>query len=290
MEAAGNVKKDSTREDTRRQSAPSAVMNHVVHHVGVLAIVLTGVLLFIGICAGGAFGGSSALAALYNRGNRLYEEGEYDKAVEAYMELVGSGVSNGFLFYNLGNAHFKRGEIGRAILWYSRAQRIIPRDVDVATNLEFARKVRPDKIEVISRTVLVRGLRKILTSFSLSEIGLITSVLYFLTAFLIVLLMLTKRSNVRFLAGRLSLGFIILLLASLVWLGGRGYQEGRSEKCVILATQVDAMSGPGEEYTKVMSLHEGTEAQVEEEREGWYLIKLQDGNGAWVPAGAVEMI
>jgi hypothetical protein len=75
-----------------------------------------------------------------------------------------------------------------------------------------------------------------------------------------------------------------------VCLGGRVYHENRNVECVVMARQVDAMSGPADSYTKVLSLHEGAEAVVEEEREGWYLIKLPSGVGGWIPVRAVELI
>jgi len=57
-----------------------------------------------------------------------------------------------------------------------------------------------------------------------------------------------------------------------------------------MGAQIHAMSGPGDEYTKVMSLHEGAEAQIEDNREGWYLIKLPNGLGGWIPQETAEII
>jgi tetratricopeptide (TPR) repeat protein len=79
--------------------------------------------------------------------HQLYESGQYAKAAEAYQQLVDQGYSDAALFYNLGNAYFKQGDIGRAILNYRRAERLHPRDPDTRANLELARSLAVDQIE-----------------------------------------------------------------------------------------------------------------------------------------------
>ena len=49
-----------------------------------------------------------------------------------------SGLESGELHYNLGNAWFRLGELGPAILHYERARRSMPRDDDLAANLALA--------------------------------------------------------------------------------------------------------------------------------------------------------
>src|SRR5262249_54460599 len=43
------------------------------------------------------------------------------------------------VYFNLGNAWFKSGQLGRAIAAYRQAERLNPRDPDVRANLQFAR-------------------------------------------------------------------------------------------------------------------------------------------------------
>ena len=84
--------------------------------------------------------------------NQLYEAGQYAQAAQAYQQLVNQGYGDGALFYNLGNAHFKQGDYGRAILNYRRAQQLAPRDPDIETNLALARAqvYRPPSSSCIS--------------------------------------------------------------------------------------------------------------------------------------------
>ena len=55
--------------------------------------------------------------------NALYEDGLYEQAARSYQQLADKGYDDPALYYNLGNAYFKQGDLGRAILNYLRAER-----------------------------------------------------------------------------------------------------------------------------------------------------------------------
>ncbi len=75
---------------------------------------------------------------IFYKGNTLYEQGSYDEAISEYSKLLAQGVESGSLYYNLGNCYIKKGAIGKAILNYERAKRLIPRDSDLKSNYSFA--------------------------------------------------------------------------------------------------------------------------------------------------------
>ena len=49
-----------------------------------------------------------------------------------------AGLSSPALDYNIGNAHFRLGELGSAILHYERARRAAPGDENIRANLVLA--------------------------------------------------------------------------------------------------------------------------------------------------------
>ena len=61
-------------------------------------------------------GALAAQEAFFDEGNRRYQEGDYAGAVELYERILESGLESGELHYNLGNAWFRLGELGPAIL------------------------------------------------------------------------------------------------------------------------------------------------------------------------------
>ena len=94
--------------------------------------------------ASAAWGQSAAVDA-FNQGNESYRQGQYQQARDQYLEVVGAGVADPRVFYNLGNACLKAGRLGEAVLWYHRALRLDPRDADLRANLRFAEELRFDQ-------------------------------------------------------------------------------------------------------------------------------------------------
>jgi tetratricopeptide (TPR) repeat protein len=99
-------------------------------HLGLLLF-----LLFCGTCPAHADDPSAA----FEQANRLYEQGKFEEAAAAYEKMIGSRLVSPALYFNLGNALFKSGQLGRAILNYRLAEQLAPRDPDIRANLRFAR-------------------------------------------------------------------------------------------------------------------------------------------------------
>src|SRR5262249_24984506 len=106
----------------------------------------------------------------HNQGNRLYAAKDYAGAAAAYREALAAGHDSR-AHYNLGNALFKSGKIGEAILNYRRAYALAPRDRDVRDNLAFARAYRLDRLSP-SQNPLARGLDRTFHALSRSESSL----------------------------------------------------------------------------------------------------------------------
>ena len=84
----------------------------------------------------------SALAQTeeFDSGNKFYENKDFESAARMYENIRSQGFESAELYFNLGNAYFKQGKLGEAILNYMRAQRLNPSDEDIRHNLEFARQ------------------------------------------------------------------------------------------------------------------------------------------------------
>jgi tetratricopeptide (TPR) repeat protein len=75
----------------------------------------------------------------FAQGARAYEAGHYDQAAASFEQAFTREPSVGAL-ENLGNAEWQRGNAGRAILAWERAQWLDPRNTSARENLRFARK------------------------------------------------------------------------------------------------------------------------------------------------------
>ena len=83
--------------------------------------------------------------SLVSEGERAYATGDHATAL-ARFDSARTTYSSPALLYNIGNCHFKLGDIPHAILFYERALRLAPGDPDIRTNLELARQNVVDRV------------------------------------------------------------------------------------------------------------------------------------------------
>ena len=240
--------------------------------------------------AGWALAQSPDDAGSMTAANAMYEQGLYADSARAYQQLADRGYRDPALYYNLGNAYYKQGDLGRAILNYVRARRLDPSDPDTATNLELARDHvpgAPAPADDAFAGVAVRASALLARNQAAAAA---------LAAWVIVvglagaLLLLKPRPRVRRWLSYGAMAAGVLLVAAVLQMSSHTLAGGGNE-VVVVAESVDVMSGPGAQYVAEAALPGGTEAELLERRGGWTRITLPDGGlQGWVPAGAVETV
>jgi hypothetical protein len=233
--------------------------------------------------------------------NQLYESGQFVQAAQAYQQLADQGFTDSILYFNLGNAFFRQGDYGRAILSYRRAEQLAPRDADIAANLELARARVIDQFEedmTESKTTATGGnfasrLGQATQQWlTLNELAMITLGLWFFVVALAIVFSSTSRgSRWREILQYGLIGTALVLTLGIVSLGSRLYVENSHSEGVIVADEIGVTSGPGSQYTTEFSLHSGAEVKLIEQRENWTRLAVPGSElQGWIPAGAVEAI
>ena len=87
--------------------------------------------------------GLAAVAPDFAAGNACYAAGDYAGAAKVYEQEVRSGRYGANLFYNLGDAYYRLGDKGRAILNYRRSLLLDPSQAEAAANLAFVNGGKP---------------------------------------------------------------------------------------------------------------------------------------------------
>ena len=228
-------------------------------------------------------------AELLATGNRYYEAGSYAEAAAAYERILEYGVQNEVVHFNLGNALFKQGLLGPAILNYERALVLMPTDPEALENLAYAGSLTVDRVEVPEPSFPVLALAWVLHRTTPGEDAvLLLASLYLLgaTSAAAVLLRSWKRRPLLYVA-------VLLLLLS-VWSGGsllwKETSRARSDRAVVMAEKVDALSGPADDFTPLFTVHEGLRVRIRNRRGEWAQIALPNGLSGWVQADAVERV
>jgi tetratricopeptide (TPR) repeat protein len=84
-------------------------------------------------------GPAAAGWAAFQHGAQLYVAGDFERAAAAFREAAETAPAAGTL-HNLGNAEWKCGRPGPAILAWEQAQWLDPRQANTRANLRFARR------------------------------------------------------------------------------------------------------------------------------------------------------
>ncbi|MCK4236034.1 MAG: hypothetical protein KAX38_02870, partial [Candidatus Krumholzibacteria bacterium] len=167
------------------------------------------------------------------------------------------GVRNGKLFYDIGNAYFRLGDLGRAVLNYKRAALYIPNDANLRQNLEHARSRRIDRVESKEREKVFKTLFFLHYDIP-SRVRFMIFICSFALAWVFAaLLLFIKRGGIRLaliIVSVVSAVFLISLIVEAVSLSRR--PEG-----VVVVEEVVARKGDAETYQPSFTepLHSGTE-------------------------------
>jgi hypothetical protein len=214
----------------------------------------------------------------------------YEKAILGFEKIIDQGqVENAKLYYNLANAYFLHGQLGKAILNYRRAAKIDGSDENIKKNLSFARGQRIDKVAVKTEKRVLQTLFFWHYDVSIKTKCLLTCIFFGIVCISITAVIWFGR------AGPLMAAIVICGILTTCFLASV-IVESRSQTIticgVITAKEVVARQGDGQNYPASFKepLHEGTEFDLLEDRTGWLHIKLSDDSDAWIPDDSAELV
>ena len=229
--------------------------------------------------------GASEIPRAFLNGIQAYKDGDYDQAIKGFTSIADAGIRNGRLYYNLANAHMKKGELGRAILWYERAARLIPNDPDLAFNLDYAASLVEDAPDE-KNTGIVQVLffwYFILSSETIRWAAIILNAAFWT-------MLAARRMAGRRVFNSLGLALAALALVFTLTAGIQYRQVLQVRTGVVIPAKISVRSGLSESATELFVLHAGTRARIEQERQGGYRIRFSENKIGWVKRGDLEAV
>ncbi len=259
-------------------------------HMGKVLARGTVALLAFGLLGGRTAAPSESVDArgVYASANDAYLAERYDEAIDGYQRVIGSGLHHPDVYYNLGNAYYRKGALGRAIANYLRANRLAPRDRDVAHNLALAASQVRDRLPNAQGGLLRRWLTVVQQRLSLQEQAWLELLLYG-AIFLALACGLFDPSR------RAGLTRIAIVTAC-AWLAALGSlliavsHSAAGARGVVAAQSVDVRAAPSDHAAGRFTLHEGTICDILRRRDSWLEIRLGGEPSGWVPTRALEIL
>lgn len=223
----------------------------------------------------------------FDAANAAYADGRYDEAATLYQAMIDE-QPNATLYYNLGNAQFKKGELAQAILAYERALRLEPNHKDAQYNLAFAQSRITDNI--VEQDFFVSSwVRAVRNSLSEST-WLILSISLFVLALVGLLLFLLGREPwLRKTAFHIA--WVALLFSLIAGLNAASLHKRDTLRNEAIITQgvVNAKSSPDRSGTDLFTVHEGTKVLIRETIGEWSNISVGSNEG-WIRTSCLERI
>ncbi|OFY57461.1 MAG: hypothetical protein A2V50_00935 [Bacteroidetes bacterium RBG_19FT_COMBO_42_10] len=226
----------------------------------------------------------------FRAGTQSFSDGNYEEALESWINIYKTGYRSSELEYNIGNAYFKLNNIPGAILFYERAYLLKPGDEDVNYNLQIARTLVVDRFEEIPELFFIRWYNLLALSLSTNTWARISVSTFILCLLFLSLYFYTSKYKLKVLGFWLAVLFIVISLTSLALTIRNKNMVYDSGKAIVFSPFVNGKSSPDNSGTDLFVLHEGTKVTVEDEVGEWYEIRLSDGNKGWIPANSLEII
>ncbi len=226
---------------------------------------------------------------LWDKANAAYTDGRWQDAADGYEMIASLGLESPQLYYNAGNAWFKTGNLGKAILNYERALKLDPSFSDARYNLEFASSRTQDRIEAVPEFILKTWTRKFCYILDSDAWAVIFLVFLALVCAAVLLFLLAPT------VGWKRTGFISAIVGIILGGTALGFSLHQrndyflSDEAIVMKPVISTKSSP-DGTMDLFILHEGTKVRILDTVGEWVDIEISDGRQGWVRTSEIEII
>ncbi len=230
------------------------------------------------------------LDSFMEAGNSFYQNKQYEEAIKSYETILNQGYVSSELYYNLGNAYFRLGQLGKSILYYEKSLKLDPGNEDAAYNLKIVNARTVDKIQEIPPLFFIKWWNMLLAYFTSAGWQIIIFIFYILLLACIGFYFLSGNLQLQkfsFIFGILNLTALIL---SVILFISSINRESSYNSGILLQSVISAKISPDTQSDDAFVIHEGTKFEIEDKVNNWVKIKLSDGKIGWLPSNSFEVI
>lgn len=236
------------------------------------------------------FTASAQNEVIFNRGTDAYNEGDYEKAIENYMEILNNGQHSTELYFNLGNTYYKLNQIAPSIYYYEKALLLKPKDPEIKNNLAYAQNMTLDAIEIMPETGISKIYKNITEFLSFDQWAYVAVTFMILFVLLYIAFYYFKYATQKRIAFISSLVSLIIAAISFVFAFVQYNDFKADQPAIVFVDEVIIKSEPNDRSQEVFKLHEGTKVNVLEQLNDWKKIRIVDGKTGWVSSPAIKVL
>ncbi len=212
--------------------------------------------------------------------NKSYQDKDFAAAIEMYEGIEAKGLESAALYFNLGNAYFKSGDLGHAVLYYMRAQRLDPGDDDIRHNLEFARGFTSVQMEGVRLNPVQSFFDALVAPYRLSLLAWVSSGFFVL---LLLLMILRWSAGITRAAVRTGLMTALILVVISSGLTTFKYRtDYLSRRAVIVVQESPVQTGPSEQSDVELQGAPGLVVEILAESDDYYNVLFENKRRGWI--------
>src|ERR1700746_4012692 len=220
--------------------------------------------------------------AEFAKANQEFAQGHFKEAILGYEALIRAGQWSANVFYDLGNAYFRTGDFGRAILNYERALALERHHPEAAANLQIARDwARPLEMQQSSP-------ERHLQFASVNQYSIAAAIAFWVGAFCTVALILARRQSARLIALSI-LSFSVCALSIFAAYEIDHGNKGRA-LAIITGDNVQARLATADTANSVLALPPGSEVKILSTRGDWMYAALPNDLRGWIQTKNAEQV
>ncbi len=220
--------------------------------------------------------------AEFAKANQEYAKGHFKEAIAGYESLTRAGQWSANVFYDLGNAYFRAGDFGRAILNYERALALEPHHPEATANLQIARD------EARALEMQPSWLERYLQFASVNQYTITAAVAFWIVVLCLAALIFARRRSAAMVALLLVMLLVFAGAIFAVWQLERGSKG--SALAIVIGKDVQARLATADTANSILALPPGSEIKILSTRGDWTYVALPNSLRGWIPAKNAEHV
>lgn len=228
---------------------------------------------------------------LFDAGSKAYSEAKYTEAIDFFKKgLEESNPPTAELYYNLGCAYYKNGDIAEAILCFERAYRIDQSDRDIRFNLKLANSQIVDKMKPLPKFFFARWLDSAMHWFSREGWTYVNLIVFYIFGTGVYYFIRGKRQSHKKIGFYVGLVFLVIFIfAQILTIRLHHFIKDKDE-AILMSEIVTVKSSPDSSAKDIVIIHSGLKVIRLQELGGFSEVKLPDGTIGWIPNSSFEII